>query len=68
MNTFWVIHKGVFVFRNWILNTDMAEELRDRAEKKNGEFLMFKDDRRTDFRNYYDFPTHEQFNELLATI
>jgi hypothetical protein len=70
MNTFWAIERGIFVFRNFIINAEMAEEVREVAEKrsKGCKLLSFKKDRRGGIRKYYDFPTHEQFKELLTHV
>lgn len=70
MNTFWIIHDGIFIFRNFIMNTSMVEEIRDIAEQRSGgnTLFNFEDDRRSDFREYYDFPTKEQYDELARTV
>lgn len=67
MNTFWVIHNGAFVFRNMIMNLTMKHEVEAIALNK-GKILNTIMDRRTDFRNYYDIPSEEEYSALLTHI
>jgi hypothetical protein len=68
MNVFWTLHKDAFVFRNFILNSEMVSEIRDIVMGKTGKLLPIKVDRRTDFRQYYDIPTEQDYQALLSHV
>jgi hypothetical protein len=67
MNTVWIIHKGVYVFRNFILNHEMIREVKAMADAKQKR-LTLQHDRRTDFRDYYEIPTEQDYTSLLTQV